>query len=500
MRWAWGWAAGTKEERTVMPIWPFQRRPAEPLTPEQVRDRLIAASSGPRWRLRALCQRYKGQVVAYVDLMRKAPAGMGTDPASIERYVQRLGAVAQCLATECGAPELWDALCGAPEDNPLLQWDRWYAELPQRMDRLEHDQLISEARSFLERAKTLGGYAARQNEVFLLGRLGELLFHSGRVSEAIEPLRTALTLCREGGDIEGQAAYLNNLLEVHRYCGEVAAAVSTGEELIGLYERHGKDAGPLRKLVQRLRDGEPPCRIVCARDGAEWELDEIPSITDGRYEFRFRRNRLSLQKATVLVRQGNTLASAGRLADALTKYQEAAEVDPHDPDPVYQSGMCLLELGAYAKARESFEEVERLAPGWFRCRTDRWLAESLDNGTISEEEFRLLRVLEDGGLTPEMAMQVARQAIETYPGFAPFYLALGNLQRDRGESEAAMVSYRQGLERAAEPDLESRLLCALAATLSKGSPERKTLIERAVDLKGSLVAQATARLMTLQRP
>ncbi len=42
---------------------------------------------------------------------------------------------------------------------------------------------------------------------------------------------------------------------------------------------------------------------------------------------------------------------------------------PHDPDPPYQSGMRLLELGAYTKARESFEEVERVAPGWFRSRT-----------------------------------------------------------------------------------------------------------------------------------
>ena len=478
--------------------WPFPRRGDEELSPQEVRDRLIAAASGPRRKLRALCERYKGQVAANVDLMRKMPEGMAADPASFERYAQRLGTVAQCLANECGAPELWGALCGTPDDNPLLQWERWYGELPQRMGRLEHDQLIAEARSFIEGARSLEGFPALQNEAFLLGRLGELLFHSGKAADAIEPLRAALAVCREIGDVDGQLVYLSNLVEVHRYLGEASAAVAVGEELIELAERHGKDSGPFRRRVRPLREGEPRCRIVCVRDGEERELDELSSLADGRFQFQFRRDRPSLQKADALVQQGNRLASGGQLAEALEKYGEASEVDPHDPDPVYQSGMCLLELGAYARAREAFEEVERLAPGWFRCRSDRWLAESLENGTVSDEEFRLLRVLEDGGLDPPTAMQIARQAVERHPDFAPIYLALGDLQRDRGETEAAIASYRKGLERAAEPDLESRLLCALAAVLPKDDRERKVLIERTVSLKGSLVAQAMARVMALQ--
>lgn len=430
--------------------------------------------------------------------MRKMPDGMATDPASLQRYVQRLGAVAQCLATECSAPELWDALCGTPDDNPLLQWERWYGELPERMGRLEHERLIAEARTFIERARSLGGFAARQNEAFLLGRLGELLFHSGKAADAIEPFQAALAVCREIGDIDGQLVYLSNLMEAHRYLGDRTATLAVGEELIEVAERHGKDTGPFRRRVQRLREGEPRCRIVCVRDGEKRELDELLGLADGSYEFQFRRDRPSLQKSTALLQQGNRLASGGQLAEALEKYAEASEVDPHDPDPVYQSGMCLLELGAYAKAREAFEEVERLAPGWFRCRTDRWLAESLENGTVSDEEFRLLRVLEDGGLDPATAMQIARQAVERHPDFAPLYLALGDLQRDRGETDAAIGTYRKGLEWAAEPDLESRLLCALAGVLPKEDPERKALIERAVGLNGSLVAQAMAKVMALQ--
>jgi tetratricopeptide (TPR) repeat protein len=480
-------------------FWPFKRKPTEPITPTELRERLIAAAaSGSKRKLRTLCSQYKEQVGANLDLMRKPPDGMPMDTASLDRYIQCLGAVAQCLALDCGAPELWQALCGTPESNPLQQWDRWYGELQERMQRLEHDQLIAEAREFIERAHTLRGQAALLSEAYLCGRLGELLFHSGRVREAQEPFQAALKICRDISDGEGQRAYLGNLLEVHRYLGNVAEAIRTGEELVALMDQHRVDSKRMKKRLEVMRRGEPLCRVVCAHDGKELELDEITNVGEGRYQFEFQRSRLPLQKVVTLVRQANALASSGNLADALEKYQAATEVDPHDPDPVYQSGACLLEMGVYARGREAFEEVERLAPGWFRSRSDRWLAAALEEGTASEEEFRVLRGLEDGGLPPQQAFPMAQQALEKFPGFAPLYLILGDLYGGREESDQAIACYRQGLEIVAEPDLESRLLCALAGLLPKESAERRELVKRAVSLKGSLVAQATAALMNLQ--
>jgi tetratricopeptide (TPR) repeat protein len=207
---------------------------------------------------------------------------------------------------------------------------------------------------------------------------------------------------------------------------------------------------------------------------------------------------MTLQKSAVLVQDANKLASSGQLADALEKYQLAIEVDPHNPDPVYQSGMCLLELGAYGKAREAFEEVERLAPGWFHCRSGRWLAEGLEANTISDDELRLLRILEDAGIAHVEALAFAKQAITNYPMFAPLYLILGDLHRDRQEKHEAQDYYRKGLEIVSEPDLESRLLCALAGILPQDSPERIALVQHALTLKGNLVAQATAKLIGLK--
>ena len=77
-----------------------------------------------------MCSKHKAVVAANVDLMCKAPESIRSDAAAMGNYVQFLGAVAHCLATECGAPELWKKLCGTPDSNPLLRWERWYGEIP----------------------------------------------------------------------------------------------------------------------------------------------------------------------------------------------------------------------------------------------------------------------------------------------------------------------------------------------------------------------------------
>lgn len=480
-----------------MMFWLFKKKPVEPIDPVSLRQRLIdAAATGSPKTLKSICKQFQKQIAENLDLIQKIPDGLPQDDESMNRYGQCLVAIAQCLATDCNSPELWNRMTGVSQENPITQLERWYGELPARMERLEFDMLIEEAEKLIERSKSFRGGAARKHESYLYGRLGELLFHSGRVADAILPLEAALDLCFQGDDVEGQFVYLNNLLEAHLYLDD-GLAIRTAEQHLELKKKLGISFEELQSRLDRLRNGEPLCRVVCVRDGQELELSEFKNIGEGSYQFVFRRNRLPLQMATILTNQGNQLASSGQLSDAMEKYQQASEVDPYDPDPVYQTGTCLLELGAYAKARESFEEVERLAPGWFRCRFDCWIASGLESGEVSDEEYRVLRILEDGNLEADQAIAIVEQALERFPDFAPFYLISGNLRQEHGPQSTAVLEYRRGLAIVSEPDLESRLLCALAVALPPESEERAGLVKRAVELPGSLVAQATARLIGL---
>ncbi|MCC9606558.1 hypothetical protein LOC68_17255 [Blastopirellula sp. JC732] len=476
-------------------MWPFTRTKPEPLTAEQLRDKLFAAvASGSKSKLKAACQQHKQQVAENLETFLRAPQEILEDDQALDHHMRCVITIAQCLAQQCGAPELINRMQRVDDDNPFVKWDRWFNDMPERLERLEYDALISEAEELAKETSKFRGPPARQYEAFFNGRLGELLFGSGRVAEAIEPFQTALKLCLDIGDGEGEIAYLRNLLEVHRYLDD-GQAIATAERLLETERKYQQPTTHTERRLRLLRQGEPLCRVVCIHDDKEQELEEISTITDGSYRFEFRRNRIPLHKVMVLTSQANQLATDGQLADALEKYYAASEVDPYDPDPVYQSGMCLSEMGAYDQARQAYAEVERLAPGWFRSRTDYWLADGLEQGTISQDEFQLLRLLDDGGLPPEQGREVANRGIETYPDFAPLYLFAGNFAEDH---EQAIAAYRKGLELVSEPDLESRLLCALGGVLPSSSPERKEIVKRAVALDGSLVAIASAKLIGLQ--
>ena len=136
------------------------------------------------------------------------------------------------------------------------------------------------------------------------GRLGELLFHSGRAAEAIEPWQAALELCRKINDVEGVLVYLGNLLEAFCYLEDLSDAIAAGEEAIQLHQAHGLDAGDLRKRIRRLREGELPCRIVCVHDNKEYELDELPDIEDccgfgGTFSVKMPETSLAMGRAKV---------------------------------------------------------------------------------------------------------------------------------------------------------------------------------------------------------
>jgi tetratricopeptide (TPR) repeat protein len=194
----------------------------------------------------------------------------------------------------------------------------------------------------------------------------------------------------------------------------------------------------------------------------------------------------------VLNHAGVVEAQAERHTEALRCFQEAARIDRYDPWPHFHAGSVLCFEGRYADAIAAFDRVEALAPGFFHVRTDRWIAQQLATGRLTQQTFRIARYLLDNEPEPEDAASSALEALRTAP-IAPLYLLAGDALRKLGKTRDAEKQYRLGLEVSEEPDVRTRLLLALSV-VSENRDEGRELLRNAMELRGNLTAAAMAEL------
>jgi tetratricopeptide (TPR) repeat protein len=322
------------------------------------------------------------------------------------------------------------------------------------------------------------------------GQIAECYFHAGHAAEAVPHLETALALCEQSRDAEGVAAYLGSLFEAHRYLGQSGAAAGYADRLAGVLGST-PDAARWKTRAGIVRAGEPLNRVVAVVNGVTCEVSEAKP--EGRIQFVFERNRITLRPAAALTERGEQTAGPGRYEEALGLFEDAALADPFDPHSRYLGAFTLLHLGRYADAAEGYREVESLAPGWFHCRADLWVAEQLALGRLDHGDFVDLHELEDGSAPPREKVALADRLLARRPGLAVAYLFRGKALAGLRREADARESFRCGLAADPEPDTRTRLLVELATTISDAA-ERDGLYREAVKLNGNLVAAAGAAL------
>src|SRR3954452_9931869 len=125
----------------------------------------------------------------------------------------------------------------------------------------EARQLLSTA---LAEAREVEGPDADRFRAFANGMLGESCFQLGEAAAALEPTATALRLCEEQGDQAGVVAYLENLVEIHRYLGQAEPAAAAAERCAGVLTSEGRArrAAEWRRRAGVMRAGEPLNRVI----------------------------------------------------------------------------------------------------------------------------------------------------------------------------------------------------------------------------------------------
>jgi tetratricopeptide (TPR) repeat protein len=326
---------------------------------------------------------------------------------------------------------------------------------------------------------------------------GRCRLHQGAGREAVVLLQESLVLADRLGDPKERIAGLHNLHEAHRWLGEGDEAAAVAERLGQALEAAGEPgrAAWARRRAARVRAGEPLNRVVVDVGDKQLELDELAApLPEGKMRFRFERNRLALGAVTALVDEGVRLGGAGDDAGALKAFQSAAKLDPADPRPAYFTGLAALGLRRYGEAVESYEQTERLAPGWYHCRADRALAAELAAGRITHEVFEAVRRIEEAASAADKADQAGKALGET-PHLPILYFLKANALVELGSLSEAEAAARAGLDRDPDPDVRTRLLIALARATK--APDSRKLLEEAVALDGNRIASAKARVMLL---
>jgi tetratricopeptide (TPR) repeat protein len=466
----------------------------QPPEPEDLRQQLFTAPS-PAALLR-LCRRHADLIRRHFPAWRTVPVQVRENPAQAQQYMDGMVAVAQTFANSLGDPSLLQMLFGPPGTNPMERWQQRLQEARKLMSDLRYRDAVALLTDLLIDVRGLKGSGVDAFLPVTLGELGECYFQLAEAGRAVASTEQALEIARRIGDEEGINAYLGNLYEEYRYLEQAESAARCAGQLAEQHERLGQpdEARRYRNQAARVRAGEPRNRVVVEIDGRRLELEEVLGGIEGRVRFLFERNKLTLRPAEVLAGRGEKEGSHGRYEQALDFFREATRADPCAPQPHHEAGVTLLHLDRAVEAVEEYERTEELAPGWFHCRSECWLARQIVLGRYPHESFLLLRAVEDGGLASRARLSLLERGLAQAPDLALLHHLQGKVLAESRRPADAITAYRRALEYAAEEDVHTRILVDLAGLLDPGD-ERRRLLEEAVSRNGNLVAAATARIM-----
>jgi tetratricopeptide (TPR) repeat protein len=328
----------------------------------------------------------------------------------------------------------------------------------------------------------------------LFGLLGEAYLQTGQAEQAVLPLEQAIGIADKLYDQETLLRALAVRHEVARYLGQHEAASRTATQIADLLDVEGGKGAEAHLYRTRARfvNGEPLLRVVAKVGDRLYEIDDAPlsRSDDAGIQFSLARNRPTLRPAARGLAEGEALAEAGRFQQALDRFVEGSHADPYDPHPRYLAALTLLYLKRSREALPLYDQVERLAPGWFHVRSDRALAEQLVAGTLSHDAWQAVAALEDAHLGALARLELAGKVLADHPRLAQLHLASGKALLELNRRDEAAGAFESGLHGDGDPDVRARLAFELGSLI--GDPD---LIQQATDPAGNLVAAAMARIV-----
>jgi tetratricopeptide (TPR) repeat protein len=472
--------------------------------PVALRDALFAAATADDAdTLLALCEANRAAIVQHFPdwSHTKAYAHLNpNDPAALVPVVNGLQAIAVLFRDKLNDPSLHRRLVPPADQNPFTRFDKAAAELNTLFPQHRYEEAADLMAGVTSAFEGVGGPTAEDYRGVGNSNLGIARLQSGRAQDAVEPLRKAVLILHALKNANDYAANLQHLYEAYRYLGQSADAAWCADHLAEAWG-DSPTGRRWRTKAAVVRAGEPLLRMVVSFDGQQmFELDELPAAAPPPPvpppKTFYERNRPILLRSAALVRQGDGLLTAGRFADALPVYRDAAAADPFNPHPHYQLGMTHLLLEQYPDALAAYADTVRLAPGWYNVGSETWIAQRMADGTLEHHLFVTAWTVENAGLDAPTRLTTLETVLPAAPAYPHLHLLHGQLLLELGQTADARAAFQAGLNASPEPDLHSRLLAALAPLVDPA--ERLPLYEQILSIEGANMVPTTLATAALK--
>lgn len=159
--------------------------------------------------------------------------------------------------------------------------------------------------------------------------------------------------------------------------------------------------------------------------------------------------------------QGETLASEGLIEEALSRFEQALEAAPENPEAIEAVGRALLNLGRLEEAEASFLDALEIDPEWVAPRMGLALV-----ALGRDEPFKIVHHLE--------------RAIEADPGYPESYVELGRYYGYMGEPALAKATFERWTGRHPE-DADMLINAGLTLFDAADFAEAYAFFEKAVE-------------------
>src|ERR671917_611931 len=171
--------------------------------------------------------------------------------------------------------------------------------------------------------------------------------------------------------------------------------------------------------------------------------------------------------------QGETLASEGLIEEALSRFEQALESAPGNPEAIEAVGRALLNLGRLEEAEASFLDALEIDPEWVAPRMGLALV-----ALGRDEPFKIVHHLE--------------RAIESDPGYPEAYVELGRYYGYMGEPALAKATFERWTGRHPE-DADMLINAGLTAFDTADYVQALEFFEKAIEAASEAEQKSGAR-------